>query len=150
MQEALTKLNGLVGYLQQRVSYYEKLVKETNARAEKLDNHEEELVVKANDLLAREAKIKDVEDVATMSKQAVKDKQEADILLKSVKKERDDFNKLLASDNEALGKERAQIAIDRQKADNTLIMIQKEWGSLKKEQATWKEKFIEEIKNKVR
>ena len=150
MEEMLEKLKELLSSLQQSVSYYAGLAKEVATHKEKLDTFDGELVVRTNEVVAREDKVKNIEDVATLSKQAIKDRKEADSLLKTLKEEQDKFDKLTSEGNEVLGKERAKIAVDRIKADNELKMIQKEWQGLKKEQETWKEKFFKELQNRVK
>ena len=145
MEQALLKLNELVGTLQQRISYYSQLVKDTNVRAEKRDVRDAEFSSKIENLIAREAKIKPGESAATLMELAVKEKKEADDGLADLNKSKGIFNNETLSSREAIAKEQHKLFLDKAKSEKELVMIQKEWEALKKEKEVWKNKFFESL-----
>ena len=146
----MEKIVALEEALQQKILYYERGVTENKMFAVKLGEQDKELVGKTKDILAREAKINPLENVNALREIAAQEKREADALMKSLRKERDEFNKFVASEKTDIARLRQQGLIDIAKAHNEIEKAQKEWVNLKKEQETWKAKFFEEVKNKVR
>ena len=150
MIEIMKKIGELLSVVEQRIVSYGHLVKENDARAAKLDEQDKDIVARTKDLLAREAKIKPIEDVVALKEQAVTLKKQADDLLHSVRKEKQEFTDWKVAEKKKMDEERGQITVDRANANNEIAKAQKEWINLKKEQETWKAKFIEEIKLKVK
>ena len=147
MTDIAKKLYELFSLLQQTISKYDTELAE---RKKKLDSQDEGLVEKAKDLLSREAKISVVENLLTLKDQATKEKREADELLSKVRSERDAFEKQARKDREQMANDTKSFLALKHKSESDEAMRQKEWDALRKEQTTWKAKFIEEIKNKVR
>ena len=147
MQEVLAKVNELVGFLQQRISYYSKGIGDNEDLKVKLNRQDQELVAKATDLLSREEKVKAIENIVALRDDAVILKGQANDLAKSVQKEKDEFNKWSANERVKMAKDLSEIVINKQKVANELAMIQKEWFALKKEQKTWKDNFYKGLQN---
>ena len=143
MEEILQKLNEAMGLLQNKIKDY-------TYRSAKLDTQDADLVARAKEIIARENKIGPAEDVLKLRQQAILEKSEADAMLKASRQDRDAVNKYVIDEKSAIQKERDQIRIDRAKADSDMSKAQKEWINLKKEQESWKAKFMEEIRNKVK
>jgi len=147
MIEVLAKLNESVGYLQQRISYYEKLVKDTNLRAGKLAAGEGELVVKTENILAKEKALGPIGEAVAIRDAAIIAKGEAEVLMKSVKKDKDEFSLYKENERAVMAKDKHDIDLDRKKVNNELGMIQNEWKALDKEKKTWKDDFYKGLKN---
>ena len=147
--EVMKALNNVLDVIKDRLAHLEKVSKELDARKEKLDGQDRELVGKAKDLLAREAVIKPIENIVDLKDKANLLKREADETLHLARKERDEFNKSSKKERADLDAEIKRISLDRKKCDSEMAMIRKEWEALRLEQKTWKEDFFKEIKNKV-
>jgi len=150
MSEILEQAKSLIVTLQSLIASVNKDKVDNDLFAKKLNEQDAELVEKAKALIAREHIIKPIENVMEMKHQAVALKKEADELLHNVRKEKQEFNDQKAADLAEMAKSRDQIKIDRANADNEIAKAQKEWIALKTEQDTWKAKFFEEIKQKVK
>ena len=142
MEELLTQAKELLGSLHRKI-------KDNDERKERLDKQDGELVERTKDLLEREAKIKPAEDLIEFKRVAVAEKTEADAMLKNARAEREKVGKERSAHDDKLAEDRSKMFLEVDKADKRIAMAEKEWIALKKEQESWKAKFIEEIKNKV-
>ena len=147
MNEALIKINDLVAFLSQRVAHYEKLINVESARQNALA---QAIVEQKTDMIKREAKLAPFENALALMDQAKAAMREAEILRDTVNKAKDAFNKSVEEKLAEISKISNQVNIDRKKADSAMAMVTKEWSALKKEQDTWKAKFYEELKLKVK
>jgi uncharacterized coiled-coil DUF342 family protein len=147
--EVMKALNGVLDAIKRDVDNFAKASKELDAKRDKLEAQDKELVERAKDLLAREAKIKPIENVIELKDKANLLKREADETLHLARKEKDEFNKSSKRIKDELESEIHRIAIDRKKCDSEMAMIQKEWDALRQEQKTWKANFYAELQRKV-
>lgn len=147
MTELLQKIQDLAGLLQKKIAYYDKAIKEREA---KLDAQDKDLVERAAKILSDETKLKPFGDLANLRELAIKEKKEADEVLKAVREEKAIFIKEARSREVAIEKTQDEARINQIKANDKLALAEREWASLRKEQAEYKAKFLEEIKNKVK
>lgn len=149
MNEIMGKLQGLLSLIEQKIEVNKSIIEDNLAREKKLNSQDEELVKRARELNARELAIKPIENVVALKDQANSIKAEADALLHSVRKDRDEFNKSSSKDREVLAEEKRLAGIDRAKLLSEKAMIDKEWAVLKKEKAEYKDNLMAEIKKKI-
>jgi uncharacterized coiled-coil DUF342 family protein len=149
MAEVMKALNGVLDVIKRELDNFVKASKELEAKREKLEAQDKELVERAKDLLAREARIKPIENVVELKDKANQLKREADETLHLSRKERDEFNKSSKRIKDELETEIHKIANDRKKCDSEMAMIHKEWEVLRAEQKTWKANFIAELQRKA-
>jgi len=147
MSEVISKINELMQAIRQQVSNQDSSAR---ARSEKLDLRGTELATKDKELGDREAKVKYIENVAILRNQALADKETTDIALKALKEEKAAWGIKYEAEKKALNEVSKKATLDSGKSKNELVMIQKEWLGLKKEQETWKEKFMESLKKKLK
>ena len=147
MKEALAKINELAGVLMQRIEFNNRVGKDTEDRAAKLNEKEANLDAKDIDLGLREQKIKGIENTISLREQTAAEKKEADNLLKSIHAEKDDFNKSFEKIREQLIGDRNQLTIDRAKVEKENVLLQKEWIELKKAKENMRADLINEIIN---
>ena len=149
MEELLKIAEELVTSLRDKIASCGKLMSSLQIREKKIEREEQENVDRDKNLSLREASIGPAEGFAEMKKQALKDKEEANAMLKATKQEKATHDRLILSEKEAIDKAKKSAAIDFQKAKDELVMIQKEWTGLKEEQKNWKAKFVEDMKKKL-
>lgn len=151
MQEAIKKIGELAGFLQGRIAFYEKLIKDVDIRTVKLNEQDKALVEKANNLLAREAKINPAEDVNALKEKAMLLKKEVDDAEALLMKAKNAFNKEMADKLKKLAEDSKKVAMDNQKNIAQENLLKQEWDALNKKKETLRADLINEImKSQVR
>lgn len=146
--EELKKLGELIDHFKSGIGFLNTIIKDSKDKAAKLNAKESELDSRVNDLSKRESKIGSAEEVINMREQVVKDRAEAEKLLRDARIEAQKIAEKIKADSDDLEATKKKVAIDSKKSKDEMIMIQKEWKGLEKEQKTWKDKFYEDLKKK--
>src|SRR3990167_1576928 len=151
MQVVLAKLNELLGILQQRIEFNNRVGKETEDRAAKLNEKEAGLLVREKSLDVLEAKLRPMGDAAAVREQAATTEKEAKDALGLLHKEKDAFNEYVSTTRTQMAVERQQLNIDKAKVEKDNVLLNKEWEALNEAKKNLRADLINEImKSNVR
>ena len=143
LQEGIATAAKLCLNMQNAVNYASNITREADENLKKAADMELAVEVKEKNLAERSEKVARIENLVALEAECKKLAEQNKVATAKLEQAAIAFN----AETIRVTKE---ITAAKHKVENETEMIAKEWAALKKEQESWKAKWLEEIKNKVK